>query len=103
MARNSIKLIEEAEALALANELEAQKEADEQIAGAKEKAAAAKKEALEAAKKIIRQTRESSEDGGNAMLEEAAQKSREKCEELKKSAESKMSAAVDLVIADIIN
>lgn len=102
MARNSIKLIEEAEALALNNELNAQKEADEKIARAKEDAAAAKKEALEAAKKIVRQTRESYEDGGKAMLEEAAQKSREKCEQLKADAQSKLSAAVDMVIEDII-
>lgn len=103
MAQEAIKLIEEAEAAADEAREKASQEASAIVTEAKERAAQAKKEALTAAKKIVEQTRRSAQENGDTLMGSSADKSREACAELIRSAQGKLDTAIDVVIADIMN
>ncbi len=103
MAKETIKLIEEAENAAYEAEISAQAKASEIVAEAKQRASAAHDEAISKAKHIVDQAKNNANLNADALQKSSVQESAAAAEKLRAEAKDKLSTAVDIVIADIIN
>lgn len=103
MAKESIRLIEEAENAAYEAEIRAQAQAAEIVAEAKQRATNAHAEAVAKAKQIVDQAKNNANNNADALQKSSAQDSMAAAEKLRAEAKDRLSTAVDIVIADIIN
>lgn len=103
MAKESIRLIEEAEAAAYDAEIHAQAQAAEIVTEAKERAVSAHDEAIARAKEMVDVTKNHAAEVADNLQKSTEQKCRSVAEDIKTQAAEKLSTAVDIVIADIIN
>jgi len=103
LAKESIRLIEEAEAAAYEIEIEAQGKAAEIIAEAKQRAVSAHDEAIAKARQIVEQAKKAAAENADATQKNSENEGRALSDKLKAAAAEKMETAVDIVIADIIN
>ncbi len=103
LARESIKLIEEAEAAAYDAEIHAQARAAEIVAEAKQRASSAHDEAVARAREMVNTARAHAGEAADALEKNSLQSSREAADRLRAEAADKLATAVDIVIADIIN
>ena len=103
LAKESMKLIEEAEAAAYDAEIHAQAQASEIVSEAKQRAISAHAEALARAKEMVDITKTHAAEIAENLQKSTAQECMAASEKLKAQAAEKLSTAVDIVIADIIN